>query len=322
MLIDILAILAGFALLIWSAELFVHGASSTARNLNVSPLLIGLVIVGFGTSAPEMLVAAFAASGGNTGLAIGNALGSNITNIALVLGVTALAIPFHVHSGILKREMPVMLAVMLVVLVMFRDGSLDFIDGLILATALILVMTWLSMQALKDKKDPMSEEFEHEMPSTLSMNKSLGLLGIGLLILLASSKLLVWGAVNIAVALGVSDLIIGLTIVAIGTSLPELAASIMSALKNEPDLALGNIIGSNIFNMLGVLAIPAIISPGALPDGVWVRDLPWAFGLSIVLFIMAYGFKSDGYLSRLKGGLLLAGFIAYETVLYFDATAV
>lgn len=320
MLLDIIAILVGFALLIWSADLFVDGASAIAKNMGISPLLIGLVIVGFGTSAPEMLVAAFASADGSPGLAIGNALGSNITNIALVLGVTAILVPLQVHSGILKREMPILVGIMLVILVMFMDRTLSTIDGLILVVGLFLVMGWLGKQAMKESTDPLSGEFEDELPAIATPKASLMLIS-GLLILLGSSKLLVWGATNIAVALGISDLIIGLTIVAIGTSLPELAATIMSAYKKEHDIAVGNIIGSNIFNMLGVLAFPAIIAPGALPEGVLERDLPWTIGLTLLLFALAYGFKSAGYLSRLKGAIFLGCFIVYEVVLYLSATA-
>lgn len=321
MLLDILAILAGFVLLIWSADKFVDGASAVAQNLNISPLLIGLVIVGFGTSAPEMLVAAFASFEGSPGLAIGNALGSNITNIALVLGFTALIVPMHVHSGILKREMPILTAIMAIIYILLFDQFLSLIDGLIMVIGLVLVMTWLSRQAMKETADPMKKEFEQELAPPMSMKKASLVLLVGLLILLASSRILVWGATNIAVELGVSDLIIGLTIVAIGTSLPELAATIMSAYKKEHDIALGNIIGSNIFNMLGVMALPALIAPGTLPEGVLERDLPWTIGLTLLLFVMAYGFRAAGYLSRFKGALLLSCFIGYETVLYLSATA-
>lgn len=320
MLLDILAILLGFALLIWSADLFVNGASAVAQNLNISPLLIGLLIVGFGTSAPEMLVAAFASSAGSPGLAIGNALGSNITNIALVLGITALLVPLHIHSGILKREMPILLVIMLAIVLMLMDGFLGVLDGLILVIGLVVVMTWLSRQAIKETGDPLSKEFEQELPDSMPMSKASLSLFVGLLILLGSSKLLVWGATNIAIELGVSNLIIGLTIVAIGTSLPELAATLMSAYKKEHDIALGNIIGSNIFNMLGVLAFPALIAPGVLPSGVLERDLPWTIGLTLLLFVLAYGFKSAGYLSRFNGGILLVCFIAYEITLYLSAT--
>ena len=218
--------------------------------------------------------------------------------------------------------MPILIGIMAIILVLLLDHTLSFVDGLILATGLVLVMTWLSKQALKETSDPMNEEFEHELAEKpMPMAKAGTILFISLLILLGSSRLLVWGATNIAVELGVSDLVIGLTIVAIGTSLPELAATIMSAYKNEHDIALGNIIGSNIFNMLGVLAIPALMAPGNLPEGVLDRDLPWTIGLTLLLFIMAYGFKSAGYLSRFKGGILLLCFITYETVLYLSATA-
>jgi len=336
-LIDSIAILTGFGLLIWSADLFVDGASATARNLGVSPLIIGLTIVGFGTSAPEMLVASIAAYGGNPGLAVGNAIGSNITNIALVLGVTAIIVPLSVHSSILKREYPLLLAAtLLTIVLMATDNALDSLDGILMLVLLFVLMSWIVHQALKEKKqstvntddskhteiDPLSVEFEQEIPSDMPMNKAIGLLIAGIIILLVSSKLLVWGAINIATTFGVSDLIIGLTIVAIGTSLPELAASIMSARKGEHDIALGNVIGSNMFNTLGVLGIAALIHPAELADGVLSRDLPLMVTLTIIMFIMAFGRRSSaGQITRPEGSILLAIFIAYEVVLYFSATA-
>ena len=335
-LIDSIAILTGFGLLIWSADLFVDGASATARNLGVSPLIIGLTIVGFGTSAPEMLVASIAAYGGNPGLAVGNAIGSNITNIALVLGVTAIIVPLSVHSSILKREYPLLLAAtLLAIVLMVTDNALDSLDGILMLVLLFILMSWIVRQALKEKKqntentgsnhtkiDSLSVEFEQEIPSDMPMNKAIGLLIAGIIILLVSSKLLVWGAINIATTFGVSDLIIGLTIVAIGTSLPELAASIMSARKGEHDIALGNVIGSNMFNTLGVLGIAALIQPAELADGVLSRDLPLMVTLTIIMFIMAFGRRSSaGQITRLEGSILLAIFIAYEVVLYFSATA-
>lgn len=273
-LIDFTAILAGFALLIWSADLFVTGASATARNLGVSPLIIGLTVVGFGTSAPEMLVATIAAYGGNPGLAVGNAIGSNITNIALVLGATAVIVPLTVHSSILKREYPLLFAAtLLAVVLMAFDNSLSRPDGIIMMLSLFALMYWVVHQAMKQRAcvdtemcevDPLSSEYEQEIPADMPMNKALLLLLAGIILLLVSSKLLVWGAINIATAFGVSDLIIGLTIVAIGTSLPELAASIVSARKGEHDIALGNVIGSNMFNTLGVLGIAGLIKPAEL----------------------------------------------------------
>lgn len=323
MLIDITAILAGFGLLIWSSDFFVTGASATARNLGVSPLIIGLTIVGFGTSAPEIMVAAFAAIGGNTGLAVGNAIGSNITNIVLVLGVTAIIIPLSVHSSLLKREYPLLLmATILAYALLALDNQLGRMDGLVLIVALFGILYWLVKQAMASRNtDPIIAEFEHEIPAHMPMSKALGMLIFGLLILLASSRLLVWGAVNVAVSLGISDLIIGLTIVAIGTSLPELGASIASARKNEPDIAMGNLIGSNMFNTLGVLGTTGLIQPSLLDAGVLNRDLPLMFILTLVLFIIAFGFRTQGTITRLKGSMLFAVFIGYETLLFFTATA-
>lgn len=322
-LIDIIAILAGFGLLIWSADHFVTGASATARNLGVSPLIIGLTIVGFGTSAPEMLVSAFAAAEGNPGLSIGNALGSNITNITLILGATAVFYPLSVHSGILKREFPLLIFATLVASVLvFFDNHLGWFDGLIMALTLLGILFWMVHHTIKNRnRDPLEIEFEQEIPAHMPMNKALTYLGMGLVVLLASSKLLVWGATNVAVYLGISDLIIGLTVVAIGTSLPELAASIMSARKNEHDIAIGNVIGSNMFNMLGVMGIPGLIAPGLLPDGVLSRDLPIVIILTILLFIMSTGRKGPGKISRTEGAVLLAIFVAYEIMLFIETTA-
>ncbi len=328
-LIDIVAILAGFALLIWSADLFVSGASATARNLGVSPLIIGLTIVGFGTSAPEILVATIAASGGNPGLAVGNAIGSNITNIALVLGATAVVVPLTVHSSILKREYPLLVvATVLAIILLAFDNTLDRTDGMLMIILLLALMIFVVHTALQQRlgkyggaiTDPLSSEFEQEIPADMAMSKAVILLIAGIALLLISSKLLVWGAVNVAVTLGVSDLIIGLTIVAIGTSLPELAASIASARKGEHDIALGNVIGSNMFNTLGVLGVAGLIHPEQLTEGVLTRDLPIMVGLTIIMFVMAFGRDTAGEITRREGALLLTIFAAYELILYFSAT--
>ncbi|MDH5407536.1 MAG: calcium/sodium antiporter [Gammaproteobacteria bacterium] len=315
---SIAAIIVGFTLLVWGADRFVHGASATARNLGVSPLIIGLTIVGFGTSAPEMLVSIMAAMEGNPGLAVGNALGSNITNIALVLGVTALVCPLVVKSETLRREYPAMFAVMLLSLVLVMDGELSRKDGTILLCGLVLMLYWMvSLGLRKNRVDPMASEYDQEIPH-ISMPWAIFWLLIGLLILLASSRILVWGAINIATAMGVSDLIIGLTVVAIGTSLPELAASVMSALKKEPDIAIGNVIGSNMFNLLAVLGLPGVIAPLTLDPAVLSRDFPIMIGLSIALFTMAYGFRTAGRINRVEGGLLVTAYISYMIVLYFS----
>lgn len=323
MLLSSAAVVGGFVLLVWGADRFVLGASATARNLGVSPLIVGLTIVGFGTSAPEMLVSGMAAYQESPGISIGNALGSNITNIGLVLGLVALVMPLAVHSGIIRRELPILLLVMVLALLLVFDGEMSRGDGLFLLLGMFLMIFWvvrLGLQERRDGKDPISEEFVEEMPEAMSNTKALVWLALGLVVLFASSHILVWGAVNIARTLGVSDLVIGLTIIAIGTSLPELAASLMSALKNEPEIALGNVIGSNMFNLLGVLAMPGLIYPSAVPGGVLMRDFPVMIGLTVALFLMAYGFGGrEGRINRVEGGLLLSAYIGYMYWLYLDA---
>ena len=318
MLYNIAAIIVGFLLVIWSADRFITGAAATARNLNVSPLIIGLTIVGFGTSAPEMLIAVIAAADASPGLAVGNAIGSNITNITLVLGVSALIVPLHVHSGILRKELPLLLAAMLLMLLVIQDNHLGRTDGLILWTSVLLLMWWVIRQALINRsEDPMYAEFEQELPRPMSTRLALVWLVIGLTLLIISSRILVWGAIEIATELGVSDLLIGLTIIAIGTSLPELAAAIAGALKNEHDIVIGNVVGSNMFNTLAVMGIPGLIYPSTLDAGVLQRDVPVVFILTIALVIMAFGFKGQGRINRIEGATLFSCFVGYQVLLYF-----
>jgi cation:H+ antiporter len=318
MLIDYAAIFAGFILLIWSADRFIIGAAATARNFDVPPLIIGLTIVGFGTSAPEMMVAGFASFDGSPAMAIGNALGSNITNITLVLGVAALITPLDVHSRIIKKELPILLLATFMALALMSDMTLDRFDGFVLASLLVLLMWWITRQAIRGKsKDALTNEYISELPDKMPNSHAIFWLITGLLLLTASSKILVWGAVNIATDLGISELVIGLTVIAIGTSLPELAASIAGALKGEHDLAIGNVVGSNLFNTLGVLAIPGLIQPAPLAAGILERDIPIVFILTIILFVMGYGFRGKGRINRVEGGLLMTAFIAYQMLLFF-----
>lgn len=317
---ELLAILGGFVLLTWSADRFVQGASAIAVNLSIPPLIIGLTIVSLGTSAPEIIVSAVAAWQGNSGLAVGNALGSNIVNTGLILGITALIVPLNVHSSILRRELPVLLLVMLLALLLLLDGSLDRLDGAVLVTGMLVMLAWMTRQGIRAQgtAEPLASEFAGEMPENVPMARAILLLVVGGVLLLASSRLLVWGAVSVAHALGVSDLLIGLTVVALGTSLPELAATLVSALRNEHDIAIGNVVGSNIFNLLAVLGLPGLIHPIAIDRAVLVRDFPVMAGLTVMLFVMAYGFTGPGRLNRLEGALLLLAFGAYETLLYFS----
>ncbi|MCU7803344.1 MAG: calcium/sodium antiporter [Candidatus Thiodiazotropha sp. (ex Lucinoma annulata)] len=317
MLLFSIAILVGLIILVWSADRFISGAAALADNLGVSPMLIGLTVVGLGTSAPEVLVSTMAAMSGNPGLAIGNAIGSNIANIGLILGFTALLIPLSVHSSVLKREYPILLAVTLLCLLLMWDGELNQFDGAILAITLVGVLGWMIYTAKTGAADPIAGEFDAEIPHDIPTRKAIILLLVGLAFLLLSSRLLVWGATNVAIALGVSDVIIGLTIVAIGTSLPELAASITSAMKGEDDLAIGNVIGSNLYNMLAVLSIPGLVAPGPYAPEVLTRDLPVMLGLTLFLFFMGYGFGKPGRINRLEGAILLLAFVGYQSFLFF-----
>ena len=326
-----LAIIIGFVVLVWGADKFVLGGAASARCFGVSPMIIGLTIIGFGTSAPEMLVSAVAALEGTPNLAIGNAIGSNITNIALVLGVAAMATPLMVKSQILKREYPIMFAVMLLALLVMWDLKLNYVDGIILLVGLVFIMGWMVKVGLNENKlsnnqvndtteqDPLESEFESEIPN-LKLSVALFWLIFGFVLLLASSKVLVWGAVEVAQFFGVSELVIGLTIVALGTSLPELAATVMSALKGEHDMAIGNIIGSNIFNLLAVIGIPALITPIVLEENVLQRDFLSMIGISLVLFVLAYGFRGNGRINRIEGFLLFSLYIAYMSWIYLSTT--
>jgi cation:H+ antiporter len=318
MLVYLAAVVLGLAVLVWSSDRFVYGASGTANALGVSPLLIGLTVVGIGTSAPEMLVAAMASAGGSPGLAVGNAVGSNIANIALVLGATALVVPLAVGSDTLSREFPAMLLVMVLALLLVVDGDLSLLDGSILVVATGVFMGWIVAIGVRARKeDPMTREFEAEIPADLGLPRALLITAGGLLLLLLSSRVIVWGAVNIAQAMGVSDFLVGLTIIAVGTSLPELGACIAGAVKGEPELAIGNIIGSNMFNLLPVLAIPALIAPGPVPDGLLQRDYLVMLALALMLSAMVYGLRGNRRrIGRLEGGLLLACFFGYQWLLY------
>jgi cation:H+ antiporter len=319
MLLNSLAILIGLVVLVWGADRFISGAAALANNLGVSAMMIGLTIVGFGTSAPEILVSSIASFNGNPGLAIGNALGSNIANIGLILGFTALITPLAVHSSVLKREYPIMLAVTLISLALMWDGSLTRIDGAILLILLCVILGWMFYSARTGQSDPIAGEFDAEIPHDIPTGKAIVWLLLGLIALLASSRALVWGAANIASAMGISDVVIGLTIVAIGTSLPELAASIASALKGEHDIAIGNVIGSNLYNLLAVLSLPGIIAPGPFLPEILTRDQPTMLALTVALFIMGYGFFGrQGRINRLEGVILLSAFIAYQSLLFFS----
>lgn len=318
MLWPILAVVVGLIVLVWSADRFVDGAAATARHLGMPTLLIGMVIIGFGTSAPEMVVSALAAIQGNPGLALGNGFGSNITNIALILGLTAILAPIAVQSRILKAELPVLMGATLLVGALMYDLEISRTDAWTMLAAFIVIMSWSIWQGMRQPKDALADDIAHELEDDhLPLGRAIIWLLIGLALLIASSRLLVWGAVDIATALGVSDLIIGLTIVAIGTSLPELASSIIAVRKNEHDLAIGNVIGSNLFNTLAVVGIAGAIHPLSVDSEVLYRDWMVMSGLTVSLFVLGYGVLGRGRINRIEGALLLAAYIGYAGYLFY-----
>lgn len=323
MILYLAAIIAGFVILVWSADKFVEGAASTAKHLGMPSLLIGILIVGFGTSAPEMVVSAIAAMEGNPALALGNALGSNIVNIALILGVTAIVTPITVNSKIVKKEIPLLLLIVLGTGYLLLDNTLTFNEGIVLLFGFFSLIGWSIYAAIKGKGDSLESEIDDELiEHEMTLKVGIIWLVIGLLLLIASSRILVWGAVGIAHEFGVSDLIIGLTIVALGTSLPELAASVMAVKKGEHDIAIGNVVGSNMFNLLAVIGIATVIAPmNNIPLEVLQRDWLVMLVLTIALLAMAYGFKSkEGKITRFNGMILIVCYVAYNTYLGINLT--
>lgn len=312
MLLPIAAVLIGLMLLIWSADRFVDGASITARHYGVPPLLVGMVIVGFGTSAPEMVVSVLAASQGNPSLALGNAWGSNIVNMGLILGVTALIAPIRVRSEVLRKELPLLIAVTALSALLAWDLHLSRADAAVLLGAFALLLGWSIYEALGHGDDALGQETAVELENkAMPLQRALLWLVVGLLVLVGSSRLLVWGAVEIAQGLGISDLVIGLTVVAIGTSLPELASCVAAARKGEDDIALGNVLGSGLFNTLAVVGLAGAIAPMDLEPAALTRDLPVMAGLTLLLYQMGRGWRRPGRINRWEAGGLLVVYVGY-----------
>lgn len=317
MLIHITAVAVALVALVWSADRFVLGAAGTARNLGLPAILVGLTVVAMGTSAPELLVSATAAIQGSPGIAIGNVLGSNIANIALILGLTAVVRPVAVYSRLLRREFPALILTTALAAVLLGNNYLGRVDGLILLSGFIGLLSWLGWLT---HSSPTSDTLvvahtpEGMPPPSLTRNL-LWLIG-GLIVLLLSARVLVWGASNLARGLGVSETVIGLSVVAIGTSLPELATCIAAALRRRFDIAIGNILGSNMFNILAVLMLPALLAPGTLPAGILMRDLPLMGTLTVSLYVMSRGWPSPYAITRREGAVLLGVFIAYQSWLF------
>ncbi|HJH08563.1 MAG TPA: calcium/sodium antiporter [Psychrobacter pasteurii] len=310
----IIAVIIGLAILVWSADTFIDGTTSLAVRFNMPSFLIGVIILGIGTSAPELVVSALAALSGSPDIALGNAYGSNIINITLVLGVTALISPIIIRSDVIRYDLMLLIAVTALAAIQLHDGNLSLMDGIVLIMALVsvlLIQIFLSLRSNKDKV-----ELPEELAAKQEVNvlKSFGALILGLSLLIASSRAIVWGAVELATLWGMSELLIGLTIVAIGTSLPELVASVAAARRGEHDMALGNVIGSNLFNTLGVVGLAAIIKPIQNIDPQIVsRDMLMVGLVTVLLFILAIiAFRRQGEMKHGSGVVLILTFIFYS----------
>ncbi|MFV0575199.1 MAG: calcium/sodium antiporter [Vibrio sp.] len=327
MLLAVALLVIGLIILVWSADKLVYGSAAIAKNMGISPLVIGMTILAMGSSAPEMIVSATAAFDGRTDTAIGNVLGSNIANIALILGITAMVKPLSIGSTMLRRELPLMMIVTLIAGALFWNDYLGRGEGILLVVlfvSFILFMVKISRSEQKQSQaqgtpDKMLEQQESEIPNDVSNPKAIFWVIVGLALLLYSADLLVENAVIIAKYFGMSDLVIGLTIIAIGTSLPELAASLAGVLKGEDDMAVGNIIGSNIFNILAVMGLPALINPSQLSEYVMHRDFWVMLGVSLMLVVMTFG--KSRKINRIEGAILFLTFLAYLGYLFYNVSA-
>jgi len=320
MLMSIAAIVVGLVLLVWSADRFVDGAAAIAHHLGVSNLIIGITVIGFGTSAPEIVVSIIAVLEDIPDMAIGNALGSNIANIGLILGITALLVPIPVSAGLIKSEYPLLFLATLVMIGCLYDLQLTWVDGAVLIGLLVFILAYM-IHSHRQSAEP--DDMGDEESELMENHVAIGWILLGLIVLVGSSRLLVWGASNIAHSFGISELVIGLTIVALGTSLPELATSIASLKKSIPDLAIGNIIGSNLFNSLAVVGIPPLLNSFEIDASALSRDVPVMVGLTLLLFLMSrYPNSGNVCLTRLKGFWLLSGFVIYQLYLYFEIVSV
>ncbi|HCG8450164.1 TPA: calcium/sodium antiporter [Vibrio parahaemolyticus] len=321
MLEAVALLIVGLVLLVWSADKLVFGSAAIARNVGISPLVIGMTILAMGSSAPEMMVSATAAWDGKTDTAVGNVLGSNIANIALILGITALIKPLSISSAVIRRELPLMIAVTVLAGILLWNSHLGFYEGVLLFVlfgAFLFAMLQISRKEQKSG-DAFLEDQESEIPQGVSNPKAIIWVVIGLILLPLAASLLVDNAVIIAKHFGMSDLVIGLTIIAIGTSLPELAASLAGVLKGEDDMAVGNIIGSNVFNILAVMGLPGIINPSTLSEYAMGRDFWVMLGVSLLLVAMCLG-KSRS-INRLEGAILFTCFLGYQVYLFANMAA-
>lgn len=317
MLLNVSLLVAGLALLAVSSDRFVTAAQAIAHIFGISPMVTGLTVVALGTSAPEMLVSITAAAEGAPALALGNVIGSNIANATLVAGGSALVLPLVVHSSTVRQEFPLLIAATALTGLLLIDGHLSRIDAAALMLATVLVILLIVRTAMRAaRRDPLRREIEAQPPVIMHPMRAGAWLVFALLFMVGASRMIVIGATGIAVTFGVSELVIGLTIVALGTSLPELGAAIASVLKDQPDIALGNVLGSNLFNLLPVLAAAALVTPFDVEPIVLQRDYPIMAALTVMLLIMCMAWRSPGRVTRLEGGTLLVSFASYQALLY------
>ncbi len=320
MLLYSVALLAGFLVLFKSADHFVIGSIATANNLKISPMVIGLTVVAIGTSAPEIFVAGAASLQDQADLAVGNAIGSNIANVGMVLGITALIVPLKCQPELLRKDIPILIVVTLCAGAALYDLHLNLLDGLLLLLGLALFVARIGLEHRSSvSMDEVAEMAEIDEVPSMSTARAISMLLLSLVFLLLSAELLVWAVVQIATTLGVSELFIGLTVIAVGTSLPELVVCVTSALKHQTDLALGNIIGSNIFNILAVLSIPCILAPQSFPVDILYRDYGTMFFMTALMVLMAYGLLGRHRITRIEGVVLLCCWVGYLVTLYHFA---
>jgi cation:H+ antiporter len=321
-MLSVTAILIGLLLLFWGGDRLVIGAGATARNLGVSPVLMGFVIIGFATSAPEMFISAVASMNNAPALALGNAVGSNIANLGMVLGTAVLLAPLAVHSKTLRHEFPLVLAATGFAYLLFLDNDLSRIDAALLLVALAILTVWLILLGMRSSvSDPLGVEYADEFSDKMGTGKAIFWLIGGLITLLVGAELMVSGATDAARRMGISELILGLTVVAVGTSLPELAVAVAGALKRESDLVIGNVLGSNIFNLLAVIGIAGAIQPHELTTGVLALHYPLMTGMTLAVFILAYNRRAKVQLTRPIGAALLVTFLAYQGFVIWEALA-
>ena len=321
-MVTLITMIISFIGLLWAANHLITGASGIARYYRIPPLIIGLTLVAIGASTPQIMIAITAAFEGRNELAIGNAVGANIANIGLVLGVTILWRPLTIHSPLLRREYPLLFLIMLFTYSLMLDGHLSVIDGCVFLVGCIVLIGYFIFLARRSRNDPLAREFHQTIDIKRSMKANLISIIIGLIILPLSARFLVNSAVQLAHWLGISELVMGLTVIAIGTTLPNMATSLVAAYKGQDDIAIGNILGSNMFNMLVVIAFPGIINPSTISRTILWRDIPVMFIITFVLLLITYQYKNKRKIERWHGGLLLLIYCCYMVSLIVNAVIV